>query len=164
MFFPFILSQLRWQTNWVQFTEVSVLHTFGIHQVRILVFDNYQRCSVPILANTIRYYVTQVFGWFSSFPLSLSIVLWSADKNKWEVFFFCLFFWTFSWGEVIYYKCCKLIMFLNTEYLFVYFFSVIISSFLLFSGVHIIILPWVVFYSYLLDFLFVFVLLSLGLH
>ena len=48
-FFLFHYSRTTWMTNWVQiFTDLLFYAYVGIHKVRVLVFDNYQRCPVPL--------------------------------------------------------------------------------------------------------------------
>ena len=50
-FFHYYLATLK--TNWVKmFTDLLLCPYFGIHQVRRLVFDNYQRCPVPLFSPT----------------------------------------------------------------------------------------------------------------
>ena len=47
--FFFHYSLATSMTNWVKiFTDLLFYAYVGIHQVRILVFDNYQRCPVPL--------------------------------------------------------------------------------------------------------------------
>ena len=49
MLFPFIiLLQLRWPTG-SKWSQIFVFYAYvEIHQVKILVFDNYQMCPVPL--------------------------------------------------------------------------------------------------------------------
>ena len=101
VYFFIILLQLQWPIESKFSQTFYIFYEYvGIHQVRRLVFDNYQRCPAPLSLEKVSFFFYQQFTYQT--PLSKKtflqllfksitknyLVLVSPAKTWWNVFFF----------------------------------------------------------------------------